>query len=43
MGVAFFILGLYALVTLAAIGGIIYLVIRRNRVKKKERFERRSN
>jgi hypothetical protein len=43
MGIAYFILGLYALATAGAIAGIIYLIIRRRRVKKGEKFERRSN
>jgi hypothetical protein len=43
MGIAYFILGLYALGALGAILGIIYLIIRRRRVKKGENFERRNN
>jgi hypothetical protein len=43
MGIAHFILGLYALATLAALVGIIYLIIRRRRVRKGENFERRKN
>jgi hypothetical protein len=43
MGIAKFILGLYALAALAALVGIIYLIIRRRRVRKGENFERRKN
>jgi len=43
MGIAYLILGLYALATAGAIAGIIYLIIRRRRVKKGETFERRKN
>jgi len=43
MGIAYLILGLYALATAGAIAGIIYLIIRRRRVKRAETFERRKN
>ncbi|MFN3556677.1 MAG: hypothetical protein ACK4VN_11995 [Bacteroidales bacterium] len=37
------VLGIYVLSILAAFAGIIVLIIRRSKVKKNERFERRSN
>jgi hypothetical protein len=43
MGFAYFFLGLYALAALGAVAGIIYLIIRRKRVRKGENFERRKN
>jgi len=43
MWIAYFILSLYALAAAGAIAGIIYLIIRRRRVKKDETFERRKN
>lgn len=43
MGIEYYILGLYALAVLGVIGGIIYLIFRRIRVKKGENFEKRSN
>jgi hypothetical protein len=43
MEIAKLILGLYALVTLGALVGIVYLIIRRRRVRKGESFERRKN
>ncbi len=43
MGIAHLILGLYALTALGALVGIIYLIIRRRRVRKGEDFERRKN
>jgi len=41
--VAYSILAIYALGLVAAIIGIIYLIIRRRRVKKGEHFEKRDN
>lgn len=43
MGIAKVIIGLYALAFLGALAGIIYLIIRRRRVRKGEDFERRKN
>jgi len=43
MEVAKLVLGLYALAALAALVGIIYLIIRRRSVKRGENFERRKN
>ena len=43
MGIAYLILGLYALGFIAFVAGIIYLIFRRLRVRKKEDFERRKN
>ena len=43
MAIGKMILGLYALVAFAALVGIIYLIIRRRRVRKGENFERRKN
>jgi hypothetical protein len=43
MEVTKIILGLYALAAFAALVGIIYLIIRRSRVRKGENFERRKN
>ena len=43
MGIEYYILGLYALAFMGAIGGIIYLIFRRIRVKKGENFEKRNN
>jgi hypothetical protein len=43
MGAAYYFLGLYALAALAALIGIIYLIIHRKRVRKGENFERRKN
>jgi uncharacterized membrane protein (DUF373 family) len=41
--VAYSIMAIYALGLVTAIIGIIYLIIRRRRVKKEERFEKRDN
>lgn len=43
MAIAKLILGLYALAALGALVGIIYLIIRRRRIRKGENFERRKN
>ncbi len=43
MKIAYFILVLYTLTLLGALMGIVYLIIRRRRVKKRENFEKRSN
>ncbi len=43
MGVAYFIIGLYALAALGAVVGVVYLIIRRIRIKKEENFEKRDN
>jgi hypothetical protein len=43
MEIAKLIFGLYALAAFAALVGIIYLIIRRRRVRKGENFERRKN
>lgn len=43
MGIEYYILGLYAVAILGAIGGIIYLIFRRIRIRKGEKFEKRSN
>jgi hypothetical protein len=43
MAIAKLILGLYALAALGALVGIIYLIIRRRKVRKGENFERRKN
>jgi len=37
------IISVYALAALATIAGIIYLVIRKQKIRKTERFEKRSN
>jgi hypothetical protein len=43
MEIAKLVLGLYALIALGALAGIIYLIIRRRKVRKGENFEKRKN
>lgn len=43
MDITRIILGLYALAVVAAIIGLVYLAIRRMRIKKDEHFEKRDN
>ncbi len=43
MEFVYLIIGLQILGSIAALAGIVYLIIRRNRIKKQENYERRSN
>jgi len=42
-GISWFFLGIHILVWGGIIGGLIYLIFRRMRLKKEEDFENRSN